>query len=88
MISLLTNQLVISISKHPTAGINKWQWDVVDAWKYGLEWLVSPTKFDSEELAKANWVEFAKLNNISDYRYYGENTIQIADVRTGSGVMQ
>lgn len=86
MDSLINSKLTISVCKHPTPGVDKWQWLLVDAYKYGIGFLWSPYKFDTQKLAEDNFIEFAKLNNIINYEFYKDgNSIQ--DIRTGSGAM-
>jgi len=80
----MLNNVVISISKHPTPGVDRWQWAVIDTFKYGLETMNSKG-FDSYSSAKTGWEEFAKENQIINYSYFDDKKVEV-EIRTGSGI--
>lgn len=78
------NNCTINVIKHSTPGVNKYQWILIDAYKYDIGFMFSPYKYDSFEQALEAWKEFANDNNITGWKIYKEgNAIQ--DIRTGSG---
>lgn len=86
MDSLISSKLIINVVKHDTPGVNKWQWLLVDAYKYGLGFMWSSYSYDSYKEGCNAFIEFAKLNNINNYEFYKDGN-QIQDIRTGSGAM-
>ena len=78
------NDVVISISKHPTPGVEKWQWAVLHTHKYGLETMNSKN-FDSYSLAKAGWEEFANENGITNFKYFDDDKLEV-EIRTKNGI--
>lgn len=86
MDSLINGNPVINICKHPMDGVNKYQWILLESYKYGLAWMYSPYNKDSYDHALADWKEFAKVNGIKNWKIYKEgNSMQ--EIRTGSGAM-
>lgn len=84
MDSLVNGNPMINICKHPTEGVKKYQWIVLDTYKYGLAWMHSPYSYDSFDLALTGWKQFAEINNIKNWQIYKEGN-QVQDIRTGSG---
>ncbi len=74
----------VLIIKHPVEGVNLWSWKVYECYKFGIE-LESHYHFKSEQLAKADWEQFVKLNGFTfTWKYYSDKQ-SIQDIRTGSG---
>lgn len=86
MKSLITSKLQIGIHKHSHESIGLWRWCVCFANTYGLGTMGTTYLFKTAQEAKTNFEEFAKLNGISDFEWFGEGT-SVQDIRTDSGAM-
>ena len=82
-LSITKDKIVINIVKHPVEGVNSWEWIMLEYWKYDCH-LHSAYHFKSQEEARNNWKEFAKLNNITNWEWYSDKP-SLQDIRTGSG---